>query len=64
MENEAYLIDWTRRRLLHPCVASPTHCHHGSKLTEWCGDCAAELDRIAADLLPPASDGRPEGEAA
>lgn len=56
-----YTVDWQRRRLLPARQAHPggdparTHCLHGSRLTEWCPECVADLDAIAADLKPGAA---------
>lgn len=47
--SKPYSVDWTRERIL-PVTGNSNHCLHGSRLTEWCGDCRAEIEQLAADM--------------
>lgn len=49
--SELIVVDWLRRRVLRQGDgATARACHHGSRLTEWCGECGPELDVLAAEL--------------
>lgn len=44
-----FTVDWERRRVM--ADGNSTHCCHGSRLTEFCGDCGLDLEVLAADRV-------------